>query len=341
MAKILITGIAGFIGSALAQKLSETDDEVIGIDNLNSYYDVTLKHSRMKNLGFELDNIDENKVVISTKYKNLSFLKTDITNLSDMEEIFKTYNFEYVIHLAAQAGIRYSFKYPETYVNVNIVGTFNIFELSKKYDVKHLLYASSSSVYGDTDEEILSVDMKCDTPLNMYAASKKSNELMAHSYASLNKMNITGLRFFTVYGPWGRPDMAPMIFADAITSESTINLFNKGDMYRDFTYIDDIVDGIVLIIKSDLEENYNIFNIGNSAPVNMKDFVNIMQDKFQKEADIKYLPMQKGEVYKTYADISKMKEHFNFSPKTDIKEGIEKFVSWYCQYYGIDRCAGL
>lgn len=339
MAKILITGVAGFIGSALAQRLTATNDEIIGIDNLNTYYDITLKNSRMKNLGIELDDINENSVVKSSKYKNFSFIKADITDTIKLEEIFKTYDFDYIVHLAAQAGIRHSFKHPETYVGVNIVGTFNIFELGKKYGVKHLLYASSSSVYGDTDEEILSVEMKCESPLNMYAASKKSNELMAHSYASLYKMRITGLRFFTVYGPWGRPDMAPMIFADAITSNETINLFNNGDMYRDFTYIDDIVDGIVPIIKSQLKENYNIFNIGNSTPVNMNDFVNIMQEKFQKKADIKYLPMQKGEVYKTYADISKMKELFNFSPKTNIKKGVVKFVSWYREYYGIDKCA--
>lgn len=339
MAKILITGIAGFIGSALAQRLSTTKDEIVGIDNLNSYYDLTLKKDRMKNLGIDLESIDEGKTVKSTEYPNLSFIKADITDVSELENIFKTYNFDYVVHLAAQAGIRYSFKHPQTYVNVNIVGTFNVFELSKKYDTKHLLYASSSSVYGDTDEEILSVDMKCDTPLNMYAASKKSNELMAHSYASLYKIKITGLRFFTVYGPWGRPDMAPMIFADAITSNGTINLFNHGDMYRDFTYIDDIVEGIVLILKSESKGNYNIFNIGNSAPVNMNDFVTIMQEKFQKEADIKYLPMQKGEVHKTYADISKIKELFNFSPKTNIEDGIEKFVSWYKEYYGINKCA--
>lgn len=339
MAKILITGIAGFIGFSIAKKLSLSSDEIIGIDNLNTYYDLTLKQNRMKNLGIEVDAIKENATIKSTKFNNLSFIKVDITDVETMSSVFETYKFDFVIHLAAQAGIRYSFKYPQTYVNVNIVGTFNVFELCKKHNIKHLIYASSSSVYGETQEEILSSDMKCDTPMNMYAASKKSNELMAHSYASLHKMNITGLRFFTVYGPWGRPDMAPMIFADAITSNETIKLFNNGDMYRDFTYIDDIVDGIELVIKNKPVDNYNIFNIGNSSPVHMKEFLNIMQDNFNKKANVKYLPMQDGEVYKTYADISQMQEIFGFSPKTNIDDGLKKFVSWYCDYYGVKTCA--
>jgi len=317
VAKILITGVAGFIGFHLASKLSNTEDEIIGIDNLNSYYDLQLKHDRLKEL----------------RSNNFKFIKADITNQEAMKSIFEEHKFTKVIHLAAQAGIRYSFKHPQTYVNVNIVGTFNIFELCKTYNTEHVIYASSSSVYGDNCSEILSTDDQCESPMNMYAASKKSNELMAHSYASLNNMKITGLRFFTVYGPWGRPDMAPMIFAKAIHENETIKLFNNGDMYRDFTYIDDIIDGIILVLTKEFKGNYNIFNIGNSKPVHLKEFTQIMQDKFGKPVNIKNLPMQKGEVYKTYADITQMKEIFSFSPKVEIGAGVEKFIEWYKNYY--------
>lgn len=317
MSKILITGVAGFIGFHLAKRLSKTEYEVIGIDNLNSYYDLELKHDRLK----ELDG------------DNFRFIKADITDVELMGSIFEEHKFTKVIHLAAQAGIRYSFEHPRTYVDVNIVGTFNIFELCQAHNIEHTIYASSSSVYGDSSSEILSADDKCETPINMYAASKKSNELMAHSYASLHNMKITGLRFFTVYGPWGRPDMAPMIFADAINKDKTIRLFNHGDMYRDFTYIDDIIDGIFLVLTKESQGNYNIFNIGNSKPVCLKEFTQIMQDKFKKTAIIEYLPMQKGEVYKTYADITQMQEVFSFTPKVEIDEGIEKFIEWYKNYY--------
>lgn len=337
MSRILITGIAGFIGYSLAKKLASTTYDIVGIDNLNEYYDLELKLNRLRDLDLHHETSQEGAVK-SEKYSNITFIQADISDVDSLENIFKAYNFTHIVHLAAQAGIRYSFENPQTYIQTNIVGTFNIFEMGRKYGIEHLIYASSSSVYGDNDAEILSTDMQCESPKNIYAVSKKSNELMAYSYASLYDMKITGLRFFTVYGPWGRPDMAPMLFADAITRNKPIKLFNNGDMYRDFTYIDDIVEGIVLVVNQQPSENYNILNIGNAAPVNMKKFVTIMEKKFHKKANIEYLPMQKGEVHKTYADVSQMKSLFNFSPNTDIEEGIDKFVSWYCDYYGVSRC---
>jgi len=337
MKKILVTGIAGFIGYSLTKRFANSQYEIVGIDNINDYYDVELKYARLKDLGLELDN-EENSIVNSSKYSNISFCKLDITNEDILDNLFTKYDFQYVIHLAAQAGVRYSFKYPETYIQSNIIGTFNIFELSKKHSIKHLIYASSSSVYGDNNAKILSTDMCCEAPKNIYAVSKKTNELMAYSYSSLYNMKLTGLRFFTVYGPWGRPDMAPMLFADAITSHKAIKLFNNGDMYRDFTYIDDIVDGISLVLENKSKNNYNIFNIGNSSPVNIKNFVSIIENEFCKKAIIEYLPMQQGEVKETYADISDMENSFGFSPKVDIQEGVSKFISWYKKYYEVSKC---
>lgn len=335
--KVLITGVAGFIGFHLAQRLVQLEHEIIGIDNLNDYYDIALKHERLATLGIDSSHL-VNQTANSSSYPYLTFIKLDICDNDALTQLFKNHHFDAVIHLAAQAGIRYSFKFPETYVQVNMVGSFNIFELCKKHQIAHTIYASSSSVYGNTTSDILSTSESSDTPLNMYAASKKSMELMAHSYASLNNMKITGLRFFTVYGPWGRPDMAPMMFAKSIQSQETITLFNHGEMYRDFTYIDDIIDGITLILSTPFEGNYNLFNIGNSSPVYLKDFVEIMQEKLSKKAKIKYLPMQKGEAYKTYADITPMKELFGFSPKIDIDEGLTHFINWYIDYYKDDIC---
>ena len=299
---------------------------------------MSLKHARLNELGITLPSLCKETKVNSQHYKNFSFIQQDICNINTLTILFKEHKFDKVIHLAAQAGIRYSFEHPETYVQVNIVGTFNILELSRTYKIKHLIYASSSSVYGNNNSEIFTTEDKCESPINMYAASKKSNELMAHSYANLHNMKITGLRFFTVYGPWGRPDMAPMLFAKAITQESPINLFNDGDMYRDFTYIDDIIDGIFLILSKPFDGNYNLFNLGNSKPVYIKEFVNIMQDKLKKKALFNKLPMQAGEAYKTYADITPMKEIFTFDPQVDINEGLEKFISWFKSYYKTDIC---
>jgi len=339
MAKILITGAAGFIGFHLAKRLCSTADEIIGIDNLNSYYDLSLKYDRLRELGIEPKDLEGKTPLSSCKYENFNFIQADISDANQIQQLFKAYCFDQVIHLAAQAGIRYSFEHPETYVQVNIVGTFNVFESSRLYGVKHVIYASSSSVYGKNESEIFSTDDKCESPINMYAASKKSNELMAHSYATLHNMKVTGLRFFTVYGPWGRPDMAPMLFADAINKGNTIKLFNHGDMHRDFTYIDDIIEGICLVAHKPFKGRYNIFNIGNSKPVYLKDFVQNMQEKLGKKAIIEYLPMQKGEAYKTYADITPMKELFSFSPKVNIDEGLTSFIDWYKNYYGDTACA--
>ena len=267
-------------------------------------------------------------------YQTLHFIKADITDTIALKELFETHKFNCVIHLAAQAGIRFSFKHPESYVQVNIVGTFNIFEMCKKHAVKHTLFASSSSVYGKSDKEIFSTYDNCERPTNMYAASKKSNELMAHSYAELYQMKMSALRFFTVYGPWGRPDMAPIIFADAIVQNKPIKLFNEGNMYRDFTYVDDIIDAITALVQTPPKTNYNLYNIGNSKPIYLKKFVTLLEKELKKEAIIEYLPLQAGESLHTCADISVLKKHINFSPNYNIEEGIKLFVQWYVSYYG-------
>ena len=334
MAKVLITGVAGFIGMYTARRLCEDGFEVIGIDNLNTYYDVELKLDRLKCLGINTEEIVLHRMYPSNIYSELTFIQYDIVDQEGMESLFKEHQFETVIHLAAQAGIRYSFEYPETYVQVNMVGFFNILELSRKFGITHLIYASSSSVYGENDAEILSTDDRCEQPMNMYAATKKSNELMAYAYSSLYGMHVTGLRFFTVYGPWGRPDMAPMIFAKAIKQGLPIELFNGGEMYRDFTYIDDIVEGIVCLFKKVSESTYTIYNIGNSSPVHMGEFVKVMQEVFGKKTYIINKELQPGEVLRTYADMTPMKEIYGFTPKISIREGLQKFAVWFNDYYG-------
>ncbi len=319
--KILVTGCAGFIGYHLTiQLLKNKNYLVYGIDNINNYYDVDLKKSRLKELR---------------KNKKFSFFKIDIKNLNSLKLNFSKFKYTHVIHLAAQAGVRHSISNPQTYVDSNIVGFFNILEQSKRLKIKHLIFASTSSVYGGSKKFPLKEKYNTDGPLSFYAATKKSNEVMSHSYSHIFKMPITALRFFTVYGPYGRPDMALFKFADAIIKNKKIDLFNKGKHYRDFTYVDDIVSGIIGLINkpSQKEIPFQIFNIGSSKPHYLKKFLEIIERKLNKKAKINFKPFQLGDVYKTHADVSALKKKIGYKPKTSLEKGIYNFINWYRNYY--------
>lgn len=327
MEKILVTGGAGFIGFHLTKRLLDLNYEVMAIDNLNDYYDVKLKEDRLRIL-------EENS--------SFSFRKIDISNKEELENIFKENNFDIVINLAAQAGVRYSIDHPDSYIVSNIIGFYNILECCRNYPVKHLLFASSSSVYGKNKKVPYSTDDKVDQPVSLYAATKKSDELLAYAYSNLYDIKVTGLRFFTVYGPYGRPDMAYFSFTKNIIDDKEIKVFNNGDMYRDFTYIDDIVEGIIeLLDKVPLKDengvSYKIYNIGNNHPVKISKFIEILEKEIGKEAKKVYLPMQPGDVYQTYADITDLTKETGFVPKTSLEEGLNKFVNWYKEFYGGDR----
>ena len=313
--KILVTGCAGFIGMHLSSALIEKNYYVIGIDTLNNYYDVNLKKDRLK---------------ILKNHNNFKFIKVDISKKNDLERIFKDNDIDKVVNLAAQAGVRYSLKNPNSYIESNVLGFMNILECCRHYKIKGLIYASSSSVYGGNKEIPFSVEHIVDSPISIYAASKKSNELMAHAYNHLFGLRSTGLRFFTVYGPWGRPDMAMYIFAKKINNGEPIPVFNNGNMKRDFTYIDDIVNGIVSSIQKNY--NYEIFNLGNNSSEPIMDVVRIIESKIGKSAKLNYQPMQLGDVKETYADIEKSKIKLGYLPKTDIKKGIIYFLDWYLEY---------
>lgn len=333
--RILVTGSAGFIGYHTVLAFIDKGWEVVGIDNINDYYDVGLKYARLNNSGVPRSKIVEYIPVQSTLHQNYTFINVDITEGDKLEEIFSSYNFDYVVHLAAQAGVRYSLTNPHAYVQSNIVGFMNMLECSRKYHIKHLVYASSSSVYGGNKKIPFSEDQKVDEPVSIYAASKKSNELMAFTYSHLYNIATTGLRFFTVYGPWGRPDMAPMLFASAILRGDAIKIFNHGDMKRDFTYIDDIVEGITKLTTCVKKEGgkAEILNIGNSSPVDLLDFVTGMEAALGVESKKEFLPMQDGDVRVTYADTSKLEDLIGYKPSTKLKEGLEEFVKWYRNYY--------
>ncbi|MER2009550.1 MAG: NAD-dependent epimerase [Psychrobacillus sp.] len=334
--KILVTGSAGFIGFHVSKKLLEMNHEIIGIDNLNSYYESKLK-------------IDRNKILNGLSY--FTFKQVDISNKNDLEMIFSNYKPEIVINLAAQAGVRYSIENPYAYLDSNLTGFLNILEACRNYPVKHLLYASSSSVYGGNKVAPFSTNHNVDHPVSLYAATKKSNELMAHTYSHLYGIPTTGLRFFTVYGPWGRPDMAYFSFTKDIIEGNPIKVFNHGKMERDFTYIDDIVEGIVKLIPRAPEPNpewdestdelgasfapYRVYNIGNNQPVQLMKFINVLEEKIGKEANKQYMEMQPGDVLRTYADVSQLERDIDFKPGTSIEEGIGKFVDWYKEYYNI------
>jgi UDP-glucuronate 4-epimerase len=334
--KILVTGAAGFIGYHLVEALLKKENEVVGIDNINDYYDVNLKHSRLRESGIDSTFITENKELIkSSIYSNYSFAKIDITDLIRLEELFKQEKFTHVVNLAAQAGVRYSLENPHAYIQSNVVGFVNILECCRHNKIEHLLYASSSSVYGANSKIPFSEDDRVDHPVSLYAATKKSNELMAYSYSHLYNLPTTGLRFFTVYGPWGRPDMAPMLFANAITKGESIKIFNNGEMQRDFTYIDDVVEGIVrsIAVLPRTEPKADVFNIGNSKPVKLMDFISIMEDCIGKKALKQFLPMQDGDVKITYADTSLIQNEKGYSPNSDLKKGTNMFIKWFNEFY--------
>lgn len=329
--KILVTGTAGFIGFHLAKKLLERGDEVVGLDNINDYYDVNLKYARLAELGIERDKVEEKKLTQSSSFEQHSFMKANLEDTETINQLFETEKFDAVCNLAAQAGVRYSLENPHAYIQSNIVGFMNILEACRNYEVKNLAYASSSSVYGLNKSQPFQTTDKTDTPVSLYAATKKSNELMAHTYSHLYGIQTTGLRFFTVYGPWGRPDMAPMLFADAITNDRAIKVFNHGKMSRDFTYIEDIVDGIIKVI--DKPSDFNVYNIGNNAPVSLMDFIETLENALDKKAEKNFMEMQPGDVESTYADTTPLVEDFGYKPNTNLTHGIGEFVKWYRGFY--------
>ncbi len=323
--KYLVTGGAGFIGFHLAKRLVESGAEVVVLDNLNDYYDVNLKRSRLK---------------ILSEFPGLVFIKGDLASKEEVNALFRQYHPQFVVNLGAQAGVRYSIDNPDAYINSNIIGFYNILEACRKYGVEHLVYASSSSVYGANAKIPFSVKDNTDRPVSLYAATKKSNELMAFTYSHLFGIPSTGLRFFTVYGPFGRPDMAYFLFTKSIIAGTAIKVYNHGDMYRDFTFIDDIITGIINVIPSipgcdDQGVPYKLYNIGNNKPEKLTDFIQTLEVCLGKKAIIEYYPMQPGDVFQTYADVSDLMSDFDFKPNTSIRSGLETFVNWYLEYYGI------
>ncbi len=333
--KVLVTGAAGFIGFHLVKKLASENYDIVGIDNLNEYYDSKLKYDRLKELGVTINPKDKNDTLAESKTSpNFRFTKMDLVESDRLKKLFEEEQFELVIHLAAQAGVRYSIEAPEVYIQSNIIGFFNILEYSKNFKVKHLIYASSSSVYGNNEKVPFSENDNVDKPISMYAVTKKSNELMAHSYSHIHKLPTTGLRFFTVYGPWGRPDMAAYLFTKSIIDGKPIKVFNDGDLYRDFTYIDDIIDGIKLTIESGPGEDiYALYNIGNNQPEHLLNFISKIEKYTGKTANKELHPMQKGDVYKTYADIDALSNAVGYQPNTNIDKGIKEYVNWFIEYY--------
>ena len=335
--KILVTGAAGFIGSAVVKKLLLNGDNVVGIDNINNYYDVSLKKNRIKDISEYFDG------------KKWNFLRCSIESYESLNKLFKKYEPEIIIHLAAQAGVRYSLEDPNSYIMSNLVGFGNILELARNYDIQNFIYASSSSVYGGNKKVPFTESDKVNHPISLYAATKRSNELMAHSYSHLFNIPSTGLRFFTVYGPWGRPDMAPMIFAKSIIESKPIKIFNFGKMKRDFTYIEDICESIFRCTfkQATSDDNFDgyepdpsiskaphkIFNIGNSSSVDLLYFIELIETFLKKKAIREFLPIQPGDVEVTFADTKKLEEWINFKPQISIEEGVEKFINWYLKYY--------
>jgi len=348
--KILVTGTAGFIGYHLALKLLQRGEDVIGLDNINDYYDVNLKYARLNELGIDKNGLFENNKLIQSKtYPKHKFVRMDLADTKSIYELFESEKFDAVCNLAAQAGVRYSIENPHAYIDSNIKGFMNILEACRHNDIKNLSYASSSSVYGLNKAQPFKTSDHTDHPVSLYAATKKSNEMMAHTYSHLYNISTTGLRFFTVYGPWGRPDMAPMLFADAILNDRAIKVFNHGNMSRDFTYIDDIVDGIIKVIDNPAKINenfdaqnpnpdissapYRIYNIGNNAPVQLLDFIETLENKIGIEAKKNFMDMQAGDVVSTYADTNDLINDFNYKPDTKLADGISEFVKWYRKFY--------
>jgi len=349
MAKILVTGSAGFIGYHLTKRLIERGDEVVGLDSINDYYDINLKYARLEQVGVERDKLSAKDVIRSSKYNNYKFYRMKLEDRDSILKLFSIEKFDKVCNLAAQAGVRYSLENPFTYIDSNIVGFINILEGCRNNNVEHLAYASSSSVYGLNETMPFSTHQNVDHPISLYAASKKSNELMAHTYSYLFGLPTTGLRFFTVYGPWGRPDMALFIFTKAILEGKPIDIFNNGNMQRDFTYVDDIVEGIIRVIDNPPKKSYNwsainpdpassiapfkLYNIGNSAPVKLLDFVKAIEESLGKKAIINFLPMQNGDVPATWANVDDLVNDLGFKPHTSVNEGVRNFINWYLSFY--------
>lgn len=348
MHKILVTGAAGFIGFHIVQKLLNSDSEIIGLDNINDYYSVQLKHDRLSESGIRVSELKENEFIKSEKFPNYRFIKMALENKEAMRELFENEKFDVVVHLAAQAGVRYSLINPSAYIDSNVHGFLNVLEGCRNTNVRHLVFASSSSVYGSNTKLPFSEEDRTDHPVSLYAATKKANEVMAYSYSSLYKFKTTGLRFFTAYGPWGRPDMAYFIFTDKICKGEPIKLFNAGHMKRDFTYIEDIVQGISNIVAKTLSDIGNmtpqatsvndlhsVFNIGNHKSIEITKLVSIIEQYLGKKAVIESYPMQPGDVENTYAEIAKLNKAYNFAPNTDYEIGIKKFVGWYKDYFKV------
>lgn len=349
--RVLVTGAAGFIGSRVAQRLLEQGDVVTGLDNINDYYDPELKYGRLAELGIRKDSVDWFKFVQSEKYEDFTFVRMNLEDRQAMSMLFANGDFDVVVNLGAQAGVRYSIENPQAYIESNVDGFINVLEGCRHNGVKHLVYASSSSVYGLNGKVPFSEHDGIAHPVSLYAATKKSNELMAHAYSKLYGIPTTGLRFFTVYGPWGRPDMSPFLFIDAILHDRPIKVFNNGDMLRDFTYIDDIVEGVVRVTdvipegNKDWDETnpdpatsvapYRIFNIGNQRPTRLMDYIACIERAVGREAKKEFLPMQPGDVYQTYADSSALAAATGFRPDTPLQDGIDRTVAWFREFYNL------
>lgn len=345
----LVSGAAGFIGFHLSRRLLQLGYTVVGMDSINDYYDPELKWARLEQLGFDKNTIDWGNAVQSSLYPEGSFIRADLEDRETIEKIFSSNSFDCVVNLAAQAGVRYSIENPYAYSASNLCGFLNILEACRHAGAGHLVYASSSSVYGLNSAKPFSVHGHADHPVSLYAATKRSNELMAHAYAHLYKLPVTGLRFFTVYGPWGRPDMAYFKFTRAISENKPIDVYNKGNMYRDFTYIDDIVEGIIRVCSKRPQGSnafdpaepdpaissapYRIYNIGNNNPEKLSEFIEVLEQALGKKAEKNYFPMQDGDVFATAADVSDLELDFDWKPSTDIRSGLQKFAEWYKEFY--------
>lgn len=349
--KILVTGGAGFVGFHLINRLIERGDEVVGYDSINDYYDVRLKYGRLAETGIAQSEIVKGSLVQSSLHPNYRFVQEELENKPFLDQLFEQEKFDVVVNLAAQAGVRYSITNPFAYMSSNMQGFLNVLEACRNFPVKHFVYASSSSVYGLNETTPFSTQSNVDHPVSLYAASKKSNELMAHTYSHLYRIPTTGLRFFTVYGTWGRPDMAYFLFADAILKNEPIKVFNQGDMKRDFTYIDDIVEGVIRVIDKPAVPNpewngkkpdpssskapYRIYNIGNSSPVSLMDFIKAIEEGLGRKAEMDMLPMQPGDVPITWANVDDLINDMGYQPNTDIRTGVNKFIEWYKDFYKV------
>src|SRR6056297_1037790 len=337
--KILVTGAAGFIGFFVARSLLNRGHTVVGLDNVNDYYDRNLKYARLRELGISKTDAEHfNTLTCSESHPNFTFIRMALEDRENLPGVFKEHQFDTVCNLAAQAGVRYSLENPEAYIDSNVVGFLNILECCRNFNIKHLVYASSSSVYGLNAKVPFETTDRAEHPISLYAATKKSNELMAYTYSHLYNMATTGLRFFTVYGPWGRPDMAYFSFTEDILANRAINVYNNGQLARDFTYIDDIVNGLVIIIEKGFRAHDNIaqmaslYNIGRGQPINLMDFIKTIGKYLDKEVKIKMMPMQDGDVHTTWADTTALEKNYGYSPKVDLNDGIQKFIAWYLAY---------